>query len=148
MTSSYASGVLLVEDDSNDVLLIRRAFRRAGLATHIDVVGDGDAAVAYLARAQTGGAPRLVLLDLKLPRRPGLEVLSWLRQQPGLRRLPVIVLTSSRESADVNRAYDLGANSFLVKPVGFAALLEIVRTLELYWLRLNEAPELEAGTSA
>jgi CheY-like chemotaxis protein len=148
MTSSYASGVLLVEDDSNDVLLIRRAFRRAGLATRIDVVGDGEAAVAYLARAQTGGAPRLVLLDLKLPRRPGLEVLSWLRQQPGLRRLPVIVLTSSRESADVNRAYDLGANSFLVKPVGFAALLEIVRTLELYWLRLNEAPELEAGTSA
>ena len=69
-------------------------------------------------------------------------MLGWLRDQPGLRRLPVVVLTSSRESADVNRAYDLGANSFLVKPVGFAELLEMVKTLDVYWLQLNEAPEI------
>jgi CheY-like chemotaxis protein len=145
---SYGPTVLLVEDDGNDVLLVRRAFRRAGLAARIEVAGDGEAAVAYLAQTQTEGAPGLVLLDLKLPRRPGLDVLGWLRQQPGLRRLPVVVLTSSRESTDINRAYDLGANSFLVKPVGFAELLEMVRTLGVYWLQLNQAPEFESEPNA
>ena len=142
--SSEARTVLLVEDDTNDVLLVRRAFRKAGLTARIEVVGDGEAAVDYLARAHTQGGPGLVLLDLKLPRRPGLEVLGWLRDQPGLRRLPVVVLTSSRESADINRAYDLGANSFLVKPVGFAELLEMIKTLDVYWLQLNEAPEIQS----
>jgi CheY-like chemotaxis protein len=141
--SSESRTVLLVEDDTNDVLLVRRAFRKAGLTARIEVVSDGEAAVDYLARAQTRGGPGLVLLDLKLPRRPGLEVLGWLRDQPGLRRLPVVVLTSSRESADVNRAYDLGANSFLVKPVGFAELLEMIKTLDVYWLQLNQAPEIQ-----
>jgi CheY-like chemotaxis protein len=145
--SSESRTVLLVEDDTNDVLLVRRAFRKAGLTARIEVVSDGEAAVDYLARAQTQGGPGLVLLDLKLPRRPGLEVLGWLRDQPGLRRLPVVVLTSSRESADINRAYDLGANSFLVKPVGFAELLEMVKTLDVYWLQLNEAPEIQSGSS-
>ena len=134
--------VLLVEDDTNDVLLVRRAFRRAGLDARIEVAPDGEAAVAFLTRALTATAPGLVLLDLKLPRLPGLDVLGWLRRQPGLRRLPVVVLTSSRERSDVDRAYDLGANSFLVKPVGFAELLEMVKALDLYWLRMNEAPEL------
>jgi CheY-like chemotaxis protein len=142
--SSDGRTVLLVEDDTNDVLLVRRAFRKAGLTARIEVASDGEAAVEYLGRAQTHGAPGLLLLDLKLPRRPGLEVLGWLRDQPGLRRLPVVVLTSSRENADVNRAYDLGANSFLVKPVGFAELLEMVKTLNLYWLQMNEAPELQS----
>jgi DNA-binding response OmpR family regulator len=136
----------VVEDDETIARAIGRRLDAEGFA--VDVAGDGEAAVAYLAQAQTEGAPGLVLLDLKLPRRPGLDVLGWLRQQPGLRRLPVVVLTSSRESADVNRAYDLGANSFLVKPVGFAELLEMVRTLGLYWLQLNQAPELESETNA
>jgi CheY-like chemotaxis protein len=146
--SGYEPTILLVEDDSNDVLLVRRAFRRAGLSARIEVASDGEAAVAYLAAMPTDSIPGLVLLDLKLPRRPGLDVLHWLRQQPGLRRLPVVVLTSSRESTDVNRAYDLGANSFLVKPVGFTELLEMVRTLGLYWLGLNEAPEIETEAGA
>jgi CheY-like chemotaxis protein len=146
--SGYEPTILLVEDDSNDVLLVRRAFRRAGLSARIEVASDGEAAVAYLAAMPTDSAPGLVLLDLKLPRQPGLDVLHWLRQQPGLRRLPVVVLTASRESTDVNRAYDLGANSFLVKPVGFTELLEMVRTLGLYWLGMNEAPELEAEAGA
>jgi DNA-binding response OmpR family regulator len=106
------------------------------------VAADGEAAVNFLTGALTATAPGLVLLDLKLPRLPGLDVLGWLRRQPGLRRLPVVVLTSSRERRDVDRAYDLGANSFLVKPVGFAELLEMVKALDLYWLRMNEAPEL------
>lgn len=83
-----------------------------------------------------------MLLDLKLPRRSGHEVLAWIRQEPAINRLPVMVLTSSREAADINRAYDLDANSYLTKPVGFDALLEMVRRVGLYWLILNEKPEL------
>jgi len=86
--------------------------------------------------------PALMLLDLKLPRKSGLEVLQWVRQQDGLKRLPVVVLTSSRETADVNRAYDLGANSYLVKPVAFESLLEMVKALNLYWMTLSERPEV------
>jgi CheY-like chemotaxis protein len=137
--------VLLVEDNCDDALLIRRAFRKAGLASPAHVV-NGDAAVAYLSQAAEGDQastqlPGLVLLDLKLPRKSGLEVLAWLREHETLRRLPVVVLTSSREAPDVRRAYDLGANSYLVKPVGFEALRQLVEALGLYWLSLNEPPD-------
>jgi len=140
--------ILLVEDDSNDVLLIQRAFRKAKLVNPVQVVEDGEAAVAYLAGQgpfadrQRYPLPVLILLDLKLPRKSGLEVLAWLRQQPGLKRLPVVVLTASKEAADINRAYDLGANSYLVKPVAFDALLDIVKTLGLYWSIFNEKPDV------
>lgn len=138
--------ILLVEDSGDDVALIRRAFRHAGSTTPMQVVNDGDSAVAYLEGA--GGfadrdahpLPRLVLLDLKLPRRSGLEVLEWARAQPALQALVVVVLTSSRENADLRRAYALGANSYLVKPVNFDDLLQLVGTLNLYWMRLNEVP--------
>ena len=140
--------VLLVEDDPDDVLLTQRAFRKLGTRAPVHVVGDGDGALAYLAGEgeyadrEAHPLPDLLLLDLKLPRRSGFEVLEWLRGQPGLRRLPVVVLTGSREAPDVDRALDLGANSYLLKPVGFDALLEIVRMLDLYWLTLNEKPNL------
>ena len=140
--------VLLVEDNEDDVLLIRRAFRKAKLLNPLQVVGDGDAAVAYLggdgpyADRAAYPLPLLVLLDLKLPRRGGLDVFAWLRRQPVLRRTPVVVLTSSAEREDVTRAYELGANSYLVKPVAFDALLEMVRTLNMYWMILNKTPEL------
>ena len=140
--------LLLVEDDPNDVLLIRRAFRKANLANPIHVASDGDMALAYLqgegayANRDAFPLPVLILLDLKLPRRSGLEVLQWLRQQPGLKRLPVVILTSSRETADINHAYELGANSYLVKPVAFDTLLEMVKTLNLYWMILSEKPEV------
>jgi CheY-like chemotaxis protein len=112
------------------------------VATH------GEEAVDYLAGG--GGFedrgkhpfPALMLLDLQLPRRSGHEVLEWLRaQEEGLRRLPVVVLSSSKEPRDINRAYELGANSYLVKPVSFDALLELVQLLERYWLGLAERPE-------
>jgi CheY-like chemotaxis protein len=141
--------ILLVEDDANDVFLMQRACRKVELPNPLQVVGDGDEAVDYLAGAgrYTDRAqyplPALVLLDLKLPRKGGLEVLEWLRKQETLRRLPVVVLTSSKEPADVNRAYDLGANSYLVKPLGFDALLDLVRSLNVYWLSLNEKAELK-----
>ena len=86
--------------------------------------------------------PALMLLDLKLPGMSGFEVLLWLRQQPGLKRLPVVVLTSSKENTDINRAYELGANSYLVKPASFDALVNIIERLNHYWLVLNERPEV------
>ncbi len=142
--------ILLVEDDPNDVLLVQRAFRNARIANPIHTVTNGDAAVAYLAGdgdyadRERYPLPVLVLLDLKLPRRSGHEVLQWLRAQPVLKRLAVVVLTSSKESEDVNRAYDLGANSYLVKPVAFDELIRMVQTLDVYWLLLNERADIPA----
>jgi CheY-like chemotaxis protein len=147
--SNYS--ILLVEDDSNDVFLIQRAFRKAGIPNPLQVVEDGEAAVFYLAGKPPYNdrdrypLPDLILLDLKLPRKSGLEVLEWLRQQAELKRLPVVVLSSSKENREINRAYDLGANSYLVKPVAFEALLDMVKTLNLYWLIFNQKPKLEEG---
>ncbi|HEV7367855.1 response regulator [Arenibaculum sp.] len=139
--------ILLVEDDPDDQLLIRRAFTKARLLNPLRVVGDGDAAVDYLSGAEgyadrhANPLPALLLLDLKLPRRSGLEVLEWLRSRPApMGRTPVVVLTSSKESADVDRAYELGANSYLVKPVDFDGLLDMIKTAGLYWTVLNEGP--------
>lgn len=139
--------LLLIEDDPNDVALFRRAAHKAGLAVEIHIADDGDAAIRFLQdkmvqpAGDKGGLPWIVLLDLKLPRRSGLEVLEWLRSQPLLRRLPVIIFTSSRESSDITKAYELGANSYLVKPVSFDQLKEMVREMNHYWLDLNENPQ-------
>jgi CheY-like chemotaxis protein len=140
--------ILLVEDNPDDVLLMQRAFRKAQIAQPMQIVGDGEAAVAYLAGQPPYDdrhrypLPSLMLLDLKLPRKSGFEVLAWLRQQPALRRLPVVVLTSSRQTADVTRAYDLSVNSYLVKPGAPDQLLDLVKALDQYWLTLNEQPTL------
>lgn len=141
--------ILLVEDNPVDILLMQRAFRSDTLAnTSLQIVRDGDAAVLYLNgegeysdRARYP-LPTIILLDLKLPRRSGHEVLGWLKQQPELKRLPVVVLTNSRQTLDVDRAYDLGVNSYLVKPVGFASLLQMIDTFNEYWLNYSELPEL------
>jgi CheY-like chemotaxis protein len=146
--------VLLVEDDPNDVLLVRRAFRRAGLPEPW-AVGDGEQAVSYLS-GEGGYAdraahplPALLLLDLKMPRMDGFEVLRWLRARTdGLRRLPVAVLTSSAENPDIHRAYDAGANSYLVKPPTFDGLHEMVRALGLYWEGQNRGPQMDGGIGA
>jgi len=143
--------ILLAEDDPNDVLLIQRAFQRNHVANPVQVVRDGEEALAYLsgqapfADRERHPLPVLMLMDLKMPRKSGLEVLAWVRQQPGLKRLPIIVLTSSNQSPDINRAYELGANSYLVKPAGFDSLLDLVKNLDMYWLILNEKPELDGG---
>jgi len=143
--------ILLAEDDSNDVLLIQRAFQRNHVANPVQVVRDGEEALAYLsgqapfADRERHPLPVLMLMDLKMPRKSGLEVLEWVRQQPGLKRLPIIVLSSSNQSPDINRAYGLGANSYLVKPAGFDSLLDLVKNLDMYWLILNEKPELDGG---
>lgn len=144
MTGMGRHPILLVEDDDNDVILLKRAFKKSKLANALEVVSDGEAAIAYLSGAapyEGRALPELVLLDLKLPRKSGHEVLEWIRAQPGLRFLPVVVLSSSREKSDLERAYDLGANSYLVKPPDFESLIEMVRTLDVYWMVLNEKPD-------
>jgi CheY-like chemotaxis protein len=144
-----ASHILLVEDSEDDAELIGRAFQKAHIANPVELAPDGDAAIRAL-EARVGDLPVLVLLDLKLPRRSGFEVLEWIRGNPATRRLPVVVLTSSRQTTDVDRAYDLGANSYLVKPVKSDALVEMVRTLNLYWLVMNEpgSPAVAATSGA
>jgi CheY-like chemotaxis protein len=140
--------VLLADDDVNDVFLVQRALQKANIANPLQVVRDGEEAVAYLsglfpyADRERHPLPALLLLDLKMPRKTGFEVLAWLRQQSRLKRLPVVVLTSSNQNADINRAYDLGANSYLVKPGGFDNLMELMREVGMHWLILNEKPEL------
>ncbi len=131
------STVLLIEDSADDVLFIQRAFRHAQYDVSLQVVRDGEQAVRALAE---DGVPDLVLLDLKLPRLGGLEVLAWLRGQARLALVPVVVLTTSNEPQDVRGAYGLGVNSYLVKPVQADALQHLVTTLGLYWLHLNIRP--------
>jgi CheY-like chemotaxis protein len=133
--------ILHVEDNPDDVMLMNLAFSRAGIAAKLHVVNDGDQAIAALANsALGGGTPVCVLLDVKLPRVSGLEVLAWIRNQPSLKRLPVILLTSSSQTADINRAYDLGANSFLVKPPDLDSLTQLVKTVAHYWVQTNVRP--------
>lgn len=139
---SAAGAILLVEDNSTDVLLLRRAFGKAGVSNPLQVASDGDLAIAYLtgegsyADRERHPWPSLMLLDIKLPRRSGFEVLTWMRGQPALRRVPVVMLTSSAQSADIARAYDAGANAYHVKPSdseGFFALAEALKTYWLSW---------------
>ena len=132
--------ILLVEDNEDDVELTLRAFARSEVHYEIVVVRDGVQAVEYLLRRDEadGGAPQIVLLDLKLPRVDGFEVLRRLRADARTRRLPVVVLTSSDEEQDIAACYDLGANSFVRKPVDFARFVDAARQLGGYWLDLNE----------
>jgi CheY-like chemotaxis protein len=143
--------ILLVEDDPTDFRLIQRAFGKLNNGFRMFRLTNGDEVVSYLSgdgpyeNRAAHPIPAVVLLDLKIPRRSGFEVLEWLRSQPsGLNRLPVIVLTSSRHSTDINRAYDLGANSYLVKPDTGTQLDELVEQFRTYWLGLNEFPTLAA----
>ena len=133
--------ILHVEDNPDDVVLMNLAFNRAGIAAKLHVVNDGDEAIAALDEGVLSGKPPVcVLLDVKLPRVSGLEVLAWIREQPHLRRLPVILLTSSSQTSDINKAYDLGANSFLVKPPDLDSLTQLVKTVAHYWVQTNIRP--------
>lgn len=133
------SPILLVEDNPMDVDLTKRALRRHRLAAELMIARDGEEAVNMIARWETGEpSPTLILLDLKLPRLSGLEVLERLKAHPSYASIPVVVLTTSRDDGDVKRAYQLGANSYIVKPVDFDRFLEVASQIELYWTVLNE----------
>jgi CheY-like chemotaxis protein len=138
--------ILLAEDDPNDVLLIQRAFQKAGFQNALKVVRDGEKAIEYLSGAgdysdrKRFPLPFLLLLDLKMPGTDGFEVLQWVRADRDLKRLLVIVLTSSNLQSDVDRAYDLGANSYLVKPVEFQEMVNMIQRFEVYWTEINRTP--------
>jgi CheY-like chemotaxis protein len=138
--------ILHVEDDSNDVLLLKHACDYAGVPLDVQTVDDGDQAIAYLsgigkfADRKRFPFPALVLLDLRMPRMTGFELLDWMRGQGNLRKLPVVVLTCSQHEMDIERAYVSGANSFLIKPVAFADLVQLVKRLCNYWFELNLLP--------
>jgi CheY-like chemotaxis protein len=140
--------ILHVEDDPNDVLLVQRALKKCGAAATLQMAADGDQAVAYLsgsdqfADREKFPLPVFVLLDLKLPRKSGLEVLEWIRKNPALKKLIVVIFTSSKHDRDINDAYALGANSYLVKPVGFDSLRDGIEQVCRYWGELNQKPVL------
>src|SRR5215472_17062755 len=139
--------ILLAEDEEDYVLLIKNAFAKANIPNPLFVVWNGQEAIAYLKgegkysnRAEYP-LPELMLLDLKMPRVNGLEVLKWLRAHPGLSGLRVLVLTSSDQIRDVNEAYQLGANSFLVKPTDFEDTIQLSRLINDFWLKASKTPE-------
>lgn len=142
MIPAPAARILLVEDNPMDVDLALRAFRRRRLTNPVDVARDGEEALAWLTRWEAGEEPpAVVLLDLKLPRVDGLEVLRRFKTHERFRRVPVVVLTTSAQSQDVREAYQIGANSYIVKPVDFEKFVEVAAQIEIYWTVVN-APSL------
>jgi len=135
--------ILYVEDDENDVIFMRQAWKKTGVLNPLKVVTDGEQAMKYLsgegqyANRQEFPVPRLVLLDLKLPKVNGLEVLRLMKGDPHLRTIPVVMVTSSAEDPDIKAAYDLGANGYVIKPVQFDAFMEAMSHLGIYWLMVN-----------
>lgn len=142
MTEDFRDrSILLVEDNPADVDLTLRAFKRRKLVNPVEIARDGEEALGWLGRWEAGETlPLVVLLDLKLPRVDGLEVLRQYRAHAVSHNLPIVVLTSSNDDTDVRTAYDNGANSYIVKPVNFDKFMDVAAQIELYWCLLNEPP--------
>jgi CheY-like chemotaxis protein len=140
--------ILLAEDSEDDALLMRRAFKQAGLRYPLVTVESGDEAIAYLAGEgkysdrQKYPVPALLLLDLRLPGMGGLEVLKWIRSHPVWKMIIVVILTSSDFYRDVDRAYELGANSLVIKPAEYSQLVQTVKLIDWFWLTLNVGPKI------
>lgn len=138
------ASILLAEDDETDILLLRRALAEVGVTRPIDVVSDGQEAVDYLERLQAAPGngdrmPALLILDLKMPRMTGLDVLRWVRSEPGMRAVPVMIFSSSAHPHDIERAFAAGANAFLVKSAATSERVELARFLK-GWLHFNQLP--------
>ena len=140
------ASLLVAEDDENDVFFLQRAFQQAKVENPLHVVRDGQEAIDYLSgdgkfsnRTQYP-LPHLFILDLKMPRKTGLDVLGWLYEQSELRCLPVLVLSSSSQRTDIERAYELGANGFVLKPASLEKRVELAKLIGAFWLDFNEAP--------
>src|SRR5882762_8461096 len=147
---NYQFTVLLVEDDLNDIFLVKRAFKMAQIPTPLQVVTDGQEAIAYLrgdgkyADRGTYPLPQLIVMDIKMPRKSGFEVLAWVkRDEQPLRRIPIVIVSSSDNPSDINRAYELGANAYMVKPVNFRAVEHLFSSITHYWGLECAKPELE-----
>lgn len=140
---SSAIPIVLADDDPDDRMMAREAFEEGRILNPLDMVGDGEELIEYLRREgryadRAGRLPGLILLDLNMPRMDGREALAVLKADPQLRRIPVVVLTTSKSEEDLIRSYDLGVNSFCIKPVTFEGLVELVRSLGHYWLSVVE----------
>ncbi len=145
--SPSARPILLIEDNPMDVDLAYQAFREHSVANPLLVCRDGEEALQYVDKhnsAADGQLPILVLLDLRLPKVDGIEVLRQIREHAVWKQVPVVVLTTSRQNADIESAYQLGVNSYIVKPVEFLAFAEVAKTIKVYWLLTNEPPFPEA----
>jgi two-component system, response regulator len=146
MTTSVHADILLVEDNRDDVELTLRSLKKNNVTNRVVVVQDGAEALEYLfatgryADRSTSSLPKVILLDLKLPLVSGIEVLQQCKADERTSRIPIVVLTSSREEPDIQACYNLGVNSYIVKPVDFLQFADAVRQAGLYWLLLNEAP--------
>lgn len=145
MSTGLPVEILLVEDSESDLQLALRALKKANIANRIEVARDGEEALDFMfARGAHVGRPnenpRVVLLDLKLPKVDGLDVLRALKSDPRTRSVPIVVLTSSKEQRDIVESYELGVNSYIVKPVDFDGFMKAVMELGLYWMLLNQAP--------
>lgn len=143
---------LLVEDDLNDIFLVKRAFKMAQIRNPLQVVTDGQEAIGYLrgegkyADRHAFPLPKLIVMDIKMPRKSGFEVLEWVKGANGpLRRIPVVIVSSSDNPADINRAYELGANAYMVKPMDFHAVEHLFESITHYWGLECAKPELEAA---
>ncbi len=136
--------ILLVEDDPNDIELIQLALENYNFVNHLDIVTDGEQALNYLIGSTDGEAlrslPQLVLLDLKLPKVDGIEVLRTIRSHPRTQDLVVVVMTSSVENQDLNACYELGVNSYIIKPLDFQQFVDVMRQVGFYWMMLNQVP--------
>jgi len=150
MNVNHIVEILLVEDNPQDLELALRALRKANFSNRIHVARDGAEALEFIFCEGTHGSrkiedvPKVILLDLKLPKVDGLEVLKRLKSDPRTSSIPVVILTSSREQRDVVESYRLGVNSYIVKPVNFEGFANAVRELGMYWLLLNQPPRLES----
>ena len=149
MSESNAVEILLVEDTPEDLELALRALRKANLTNRIQIARDGAEAMEFIfAEGKYSGrkiedGPKVVLLDLKLPKIDGMEVLRRIKSDPRTKTIPVVVLTSSKEQKDVVESYQLGVNSYIVKPVNFERFAQAVQDLGMYWLLLNQPPKLD-----
>lgn len=149
MSETNVVEILLVEDNPDDLALSLRALRKANLANHIQVARDGAEALEFIfcegphANRKIENGPKVVLLDLKLPKVDGLEVLRRIKSDPRTKSIPTVVLTSSKEQKDVVESYQLGVNSYMVKPVNFERFVATVQELGMYWLLLNQPPKME-----
>jgi two-component system, response regulator len=148
MNQPNQTEILLVEDSQDDLDMTLRALRKANMANHIEVARDGAEALDFIfcegahAARKMENMPKLIMLDLKLPKIDGMEVLKRIKGDPRTKMIPVVVLTSSKEQNDVIRSYGLGTNSYIVKPVDFEGFAAAVQKLGMYWLLLNQPPQM------
>jgi CheY-like chemotaxis protein len=140
--------ILVVEDNPMDLDFMLQAFEEHGVLNPVEVCRDGEEALQFIdahPNADDTHVPMLALLDLRLPKVDGIDVLRHARQHPVWKQIPFVVITTSRENADISRAYELGVNSYIVKPVDFAAFADVVKHIKFYWLLTNEPPFPESG---